>query len=134
MFKNNRPPYLSKSLQGYKVVYLVSEPSDRLVAILRTKDEYIVALNYSPEDGDWGQGRYGAESLADARRILQEYSPINFRVTGLSYKIIPAYEEGEYRLVRIPKGSPSNGWSIFIGTKDECKAYAKNNDIQVALL
>ncbi|UKI14091.1 MAG: hypothetical protein L6V85_08265 [Clostridiales bacterium] len=59
----NTKDYTQTTARGDKVVNIVKDSMGRNIAIIdrsaRANKDYVVAIGYHPETGDWEQGRYG---------------------------------------------------------------------------
>ena len=64
--------YTKITARGDKVVNIEKDIGGRDIAIIdrtaTTNKDYVVAIGYHTETGDWGQGRYGFKSQAEAER------------------------------------------------------------------
>ncbi len=71
--KTKDADYSKESEQGYKVIDMYRD-GQRLHAILKRPNDYVVALGYDLTDGTWGQGRY-VDAYEDALATLKREKP-----------------------------------------------------------
>ena len=71
--KTKDADYSKESEQGYKVIDMYRD-GQRLHAILKRPNDYVVALGYDLTDGTWGQGRY-VDEYEDALATLKREKP-----------------------------------------------------------
>lgn len=64
--------YEKKTKNGYPVINMIKDESNRNIAIFQRKDDYVVAAGYNTEDGTWAQGIYDFPTLQAAENYRTE--------------------------------------------------------------
>ena len=68
--------YRTETKKGLPVVHIEKDKYGHDIAIVKRKDDFVVAIGYDVKDGTWAQGRYDFPSQDEAQKYIDEkYKP-----------------------------------------------------------
>ena len=136
----NTKDYTQTTARGDKVVNIVKDSMGRTIAIIdrsaRANKDYVVAIGYHPETGDWEQGRYGFENYEKAAKWREsEYEIDKTEKPKVTYSKVNVASDafvkdtGVGSVFRMPTNSQYAGYTYYM-FNDKIKESRQLVDLQ----
>ena len=93
--------FSEKTKQGYEIVKTFKDKGGRKYAILKRKNDFVIANGYDEMSGEWDQGYYGYTSVDEAEKTLRKHID---EMNKALYDSKPTSNSPEYYILGKTKG------------------------------